>query len=360
LEVTLRLLLVDDDPGLRALLRATLDAVDIEVDDAEDAVAAAEAITLRRPDAIVLDVNLPGMDGLAFCRQLKRNRRTRDIPIVVLSGSEGGSADAALEAGADSFLRKPFSPLELLAIVERLAGGLFGIPFRATKPREPEEQLLLYARDLRHLLEIERGQRHLLENAYHQTVAALATALETKDTGTKAHSQRVQRYAVDLTKAIVPDLIDDQSTEYGVLLHDVGKIGIPDGILLKPGPLTEAERRRMETHTVLGEQMLGGVAFLHGEGLRVVRSHHERWDGTGYPDGIGGTEIPLGARIFAVADTLDAMTSDRPYRQAMSWASAKREILAESKRQFDPDVVEAFVARERSLRSIRREFAAAA
>ena len=358
--MTLRLLLVDDDPGLRALLRATLDAVDIEVDDAEDAVAAAEAITLRRPDAIVLDVNLPGMDGLAFCRQLKRNRRTRDIPIVVLSGSEGGSADAALEAGADSFLRKPFSPLELLAIVERLAGGLFGIPFRATKPREPEEQLLLYARDLRHLLEIERGQRHLLENAYHQTVAALATALETKDTGTKAHSQRVQRYAVDLTKAIVPDLIDDQSTEYGFLLHDVGKIGIPDGILLKPGPLTEAERRRMETHTVLGEQMLGGVAFLHGEGLRVVRSHHERWDGTGYPDGIGGTEIPLGARIFAVADTLDAMTSDRPYRQAMSWAAAKREILAESKRQFDPDVVEAFVARERSLRSIRREFAAAA
>jgi HD-GYP domain-containing protein (c-di-GMP phosphodiesterase class II) len=106
--------------------------------------------------------------------------------------------------------------------------------------------------------------------------------------------------------------------------------------------------------------MLGGVAFLHGEGLRVVRSHHERWDGTGYPDAIGGTEIPLGARIFAVADALDAMTSDRPYRRAMSWAAASREILAETKRQFDPDVVEAFVTRERSLRSIRREFAAAA
>jgi CheY-like chemotaxis protein len=133
LEVTLRLLLVDDDPGLRALLRATLDAVDIEFEDAEDAVAAAEAIRQRPPDAIVLDVNLPGMDGLAFCAQLKRNRRTKDIPIIVLSGSDGGSAEAALEAGADSFLRKPFSPLELLAIVERLAGGLFGIPFRATR-----------------------------------------------------------------------------------------------------------------------------------------------------------------------------------------------------------------------------------
>jgi len=359
LEVTLRLLLVDDDPGLRALLRATLDAVDVEVDDAEDAPSARAAIGQQRPDAIVLDVNLPGMDGLSFCRQLKSEREMKEIPIVVLSGSDGGTAEAALEAGAESFLRKPFSPLELLAVVERLAGGLYGVPFRAMKKREPEEQLLLYARDLRHLLEIERGQRHLLENAYHETVTALATALETKDTGTRAHSQRVQRYALELTKTIGPELIDDQSTEYGFLLHDVGKIGIPDGILLKPGPLTDAERRRMQTHTILGEQMLGGVAFFQGEGLRVVRSHHERWDGAGYPDGIAGTEIPLAARIFAVADALDAMTSDRPYRKAMSWAAAGREILAESKCQFDPDVVESFVARERSLRAIRREFAAA-
>jgi response regulator RpfG family c-di-GMP phosphodiesterase len=356
----LRLLLVDDDPGLRALLRATLDAVDIEVDEAEDARHAEAAIAARRPDAIVLDVNLPGLDGLAFCRQLKRRRTTRDIPVVILTGSEGGTAEAATVAGAEAYLNKPFSPLELLAIVERLAGGLYGIPFRATKRREPQEQLLLYARDLRHLLEIERGQRHLLENAYHETVAALATALESKDTGTRAHSQRVQRYAVELTKAIEPDLVDDQSTEYGFLLHDVGKIGIPDEILLKPGPLTDAERRRMMTHTVLGEQMLGGVAFLRGEGLRVVRSHHERWDGNGYPDGMAGTEIPLGARIFAVADALDAMTSDRPYRKAMSWAAAGREILAETSKQFDPAVVRAFSSRERALRAIRREFATAA
>src|SRR6185436_12359663 len=356
MEVTLRLLLVDDDPGLRALLRATLDAVDVEVEEAADAQAAIAAIRRRSPDAIVLDVKLPGMDGLAFCRHLRGDPETTQIPIVILSGSDDGTGEEALAAGADSFLSKPFSPLELLAIVERLAGGLHGIPFRATKKREPEEQLLLYARDLRHLLEIERGQRHLLENAYHQTVAALATALETKDTGTKAHSQRVQRYAVELTNAIVPDLIDDQSTEYGFLLHDVGKIGIPDGVLLKPGPLTEAERRRMETHTILGEQMLGGVAFLHGEGLRVVRSHHERWDGTGYPDAIGGTEIPLGARIFAVADALDAMTSDRPYRRALPWTSATGEIEAQSGKQFDPDVVAIFHSRGSELEAIRRAF----
>jgi ribonuclease P protein subunit RPR2 len=112
----------------------------------------------------------------------------------------------------------------------------------------------------------------------------------------------------------------------------------------------------MQTHTVLGEQMLGGVAFLQGEGLSVVRSHHERWDGGGYPDGMAGTDIPVGARIFAVADTLDAMTSNRPYRKAMSWAAAGREIVAQSERQFDPAVVKAFAGRDRALRSIRREF----
>jgi response regulator RpfG family c-di-GMP phosphodiesterase len=355
-----RLLLIDDDPGVRALLRATLDAVAVDVDEAEETRSATAAIESKRPDAIVLDVNLPGLDGLSFCRQLKERPDTRDIPVVVLSGSDGGTAEVATDAGADAFLRKPFSPLELLAIVERLAGGLYAVPFRATKKKEPQEQLLLYARDLRHLLEIERGQRHLLENAYHETVAALATALETKDTGTRAHSQRVQRYALELARAVGSDLSEDQGTAYGFLLHDVGKIGIPDNILLKPGPLDAAERRWMETHTVLGEQMLGGVAFLKGEGLRVVRSHHERWDGGGYPDGMSGTDIPLGARIFAVADTLDAMTSDRPYRRASTWAAAGREIVAESNRQFDPDVVKAFVRSERSLRAIRREFEHAA
>jgi HD-GYP domain-containing protein (c-di-GMP phosphodiesterase class II) len=115
----------------------------------------------------------------------------------------------------------------------------------------------------------------------------------------------------------------------------------------------------MRTHTILGEQMLGGVAFLQGEGLRIVRSHHERWDGAGYPDGTAGTDIPLAARIFAVADALDAMTSDRPYRPALGWGHAGREVVAESERQFDPGVVAAFVARETELRAVRREFAAA-
>jgi ribonuclease P protein subunit RPR2 len=335
---------------------------DVAVIEADSAAAARRRIRTNKPDVIVLDVNMPGMTGLELCAVLKAAPETADIPIVLLTGSEGGSAEAAKAAGADAFVRKPFSPLELLAVAERLAGGLYGVPFRATKKRGsgPEEELLLYARDLRHLLELERGQRELLQSAYLQTVSALASALESKDTGTRAHSQRVQSYATALAGPVDGHaLVEDPSTPYGFLLHDVGKIGIPDGILQKPGPLSPAERRRMQTHTVLGEAMLSGVAFLKGEGLKIVRSHHERWDGRGYPDGLARDEIPLGARVFAVADALDAMTSHRPYRRALSWSAAREEILGQRKRQFDPDVVDAFVAVEPELKAIRRELAAA-
>jgi len=252
----LRILLVDDDPGLRTLLKTTFEVADVDVVEAESAEAARRRIRAARPDVIVLDVNMPGTTGLELCAELKGAPATREIPVVLLTGADGETSADAKRVGADAFVRKPFSPLELLSVAERLAGGLYGVPFRATKKRggKAEEELLLYARDLRHMLEVERGQRELLRTAYLQTVSALASALESKDTGTRAHSQRVQSYANALTAAIAePTLGNDESTPYGFLLHDVGKIGIPDGILLKPGPLSAAERRRMQTHTVLGE-----------------------------------------------------------------------------------------------------------
>ncbi len=355
----MRLLIVDDDDAFRALLRTTFEVVDVEVEEASSAEAALSIVELRRPDAIVLDVSMPGMGGLELCRRVKADPATQAVAIVLLSGSVSDLAIAGESNAADAYLRKPFSPLELLDVVERLTGSVEAVPPPLSREREGDEhQLLLYARDLRHLLEIERGQRALLQNAYQETVAALASALESKDTGTRAHSQRVQRYALELARAVSPDLVDDPSAEYGFLLHDVGKIGIPDRILQKPGPLNEGETRLMRTHTLLGEQVLGGVAFLRGEGLRIVRSHHERWDGRGYPDGIAGTDIPLSARIFAVADALDAMTSDRPYRPALSWATAGKEVLGQSAAQFDPGVVRAFVEREDALRLVRSELAA--
>jgi len=355
----MKILLVDDEPALRELLRTTLESVEIVVDEAESASEAETRIRRRRPDLIVLDLRMPGMGGAELCRKLKRDEATREIPIVLLTGADDEEARAARRAGADALVRKPFSPLELLAVIER-AVGRQPIPVKPRRAKEGEQELLLYARDLRHLLEIERSQRRALEASYLETVSALAVALDTKDSGTRQHSQRVQRYADALLEAVSPGLTrEEPSFEYGFLLHDIGKIGIPDAILQKPGPLTRAERRRMQMHTVIGEQMLQGVAVLQGVGLAVVRSHHERWDGKGYPDGLPGSDVPLGARVFAVADALDAMTSHRPYRRALPWREARAEIVAQSGTQFDPDVVEAFCDCEDALAEVRRELAAA-
>src|SRR5438067_9461599 len=219
----LRILLVDDDPALGTLLRTTFEVADVDVVEAHSADAARKRIRAARPDVIVLDVNMPGTTGLELCAELKADPRTSDIPVILLTGSSGGTSAAAKRAGADAFVRKPFSPLELLAVAERLAGGLYGVPFRASKKRTggPEEELLLYARDLRHLLELERGQRELLQSAYLETVSALASALESKDTGTRAHSQRVQSYAQALTERVSDSQVTrDRSAPYGFLLHD--------------------------------------------------------------------------------------------------------------------------------------------
>jgi putative two-component system response regulator len=355
----MRILLVDDEPALRELLRATLESVEIAVDEAESAAQAEARIRKRRPNLIILDLRMPGMGGAELCGRLKADPATKDIPIVLLTGADAEEARAAQRSGASALVRKPFSPLELLSIVESLVGRTPVVP-KPRRARQGEEELLLYARDLRHLLEIERRQRKQLQDSYLETVTALAIALDTKDTGTRQHSERVRRYAAELLEGIAPgSMSGDASFEYGFLLHDIGKIGIADGILQKPGPLTRAERRRMQMHTVIGEQMLHGVAVLQGEGLQIVRSHHERWDGKGYPDGLAGSTIPLGARVFAVADALDAMTSHRPYRRALPWREAHTEILKEAGKQFDPEVVASFREREDALVEVRRELAAA-
>jgi cyclic di-GMP phosphodiesterase len=355
----LRVLVVDDDPSLRMLLRTTFEIIDIDVEEADSVPAAEAKIAMRPPDVIVLDVDLPGEGGLALCRRLRGNPGTARLPVVLLTGLHELSDEEATSAGANALLRKPFSPLELLSTIERLAGGLYEGPFQLMAEERPPEQLLLYAQDLRRLLEIERSQRMLLQQAYEETASALAAALESKDFGTSAHSQRVRRYATELVRTLDARLLADQSLEYGFLLHDVGKIGVPDSILLKRGALTPSERRVMQTHTLLGEQMLRDVPLLQVQGLSVIRSHHERWDGTGYPDGLHGEDIPPGARVFAVADALDAMTSDRPYRAAGRWGDAVSEIESSAEGQFDPGVVKAFSSCEPRLRRIYYELRAA-
>ena len=349
-ERRLQILVVDDDDRLRVLLRTTFEVLETVVEEVGDAAAAREAIERRKPDVIVLDVGLPGTDGLSFARELKADPATSDIGIVLLTG--GFVATSVGErAGAAAVVRKPFSPLDLLAAVERAAGGVQHPLLAEAMPRPRDDQLLLYAEDVRRLLEVERGQRRALERTYNETLKALTSALASRDWHTGEHSARVQRYALELTRAVAPELLEDPSVPFGYLLHDIGKVGIPDVILQKEGPLTPMEPAVMEQHTTLGAEILGGVGLLDGNGIDVVRHHHERWDGNGYPHKLAGKEIPLCARIFAVADALDAMTSDRPYRPAGPWQSAVAEIERCSGTQFEPAIVETFLRAEPVLRA---------
>jgi cyclic di-GMP phosphodiesterase len=349
-----RILLVDDDPALRLLLRTTLGLDEFAVEEASSAEEAAQVGRFWLPAAVILDVGLPGMDGFRFCRELKENPRYGSPFVLLLTGQEA-SREEIERAGADAVLRKPFSPIELVGLLDRL-GETGTIPV-AEPASDNAEQLLVYARDLSSLLATERRQRRLLQQSYRQTVIALADALEAKDPVTGLHAIRVQRYATELVGGLDPRLLDDPSMEYGFLLHDVGKLGIPDAVLKKEASLSWAERQIMQQHTLLGEAMLANVTLLDGAGLSVVRSHHERWDGTGYPDGLAGEQIPVAARIFALVDAMDAMTTDRPYRVAQSWEVATDEILTQSGKQFDPRVVAAFAQREARMRRISEELA---
>lgn len=182
-----------------------------------------------------------------------------------------------------------------------------------------------------------------LEDNYELTVEALAAALELRDDETGSHARRVTEFALELTRAIDPELAQSPELRYGFLLHDIGKIGVPDAILLKPGPLNAEEMRQLQGHTTLGEHLVSSIPYLSGVAREVIAYHHERWDGLGYPWGLSAERIPLAARIFAVADSFDAITSDRPYRSALPVEHAIEEIRRKAGSQFDPAVVEAFV-----------------
>jgi len=341
-----RVLVVDDDAPLRSLLLATLAADEFDVREAGSSEEAREVLRSWRPAVLLLDVSLPGLDGLSFCTEIART--ASDVSVILLTGEEVSHTTARL-AGAKGVVRKPFSPLELLSLIGLV---LEGKDFVSEPPTADDGQLLIYARDLANIAKTERRQRKLLQDAYRQTATALADAVDARDRATGLHAQRVRRYALELAEVVAPSLVEDPSLEYGFLLHDVGKIGISDLVLLKPGPLSSEEQELVRMHPMIGAQILRDVALLHGAGLDVVLHHHERWDGAGYPHGLAGEEIPLGARIFALADTLDAMTSDRPYRPALGWSEAAGEIVAQSGRQFDPEIVRAFVALEDDLRAV--------
>ena len=349
----LRILVVDDDLALCELVRAALELEGIEVDEAHHVVEADKIVMERVPDAIVLDIGLPGIDGLFYCARLRENPATCRVPIIAISGSEN-AGESAIAAGANAFVHKPFDPLELLTLLERMIGVT---PLeRAFGPGVSSETAHEHATQLGRLLEVGRRRHEVLDRAYRQTLAAIATSLEMRGLETSAHTERVTAYAMRLTVEVAPALSDDASLEWGFLFHDIGNIGVPDRILLKRGSLKTEDWESLKQHTTIGETLLQQVPLLSGEGLQVVRSHHERWDGSGYPDGLAGDAIPLGARIFSVADALDAMTDRRPYRRPLRWEAALSRIRKGAGAQFDPDVVDSLIACEPDLIDIRKRF----
>jgi ribonuclease P protein subunit RPR2 len=219
-----------------------------------------------------------------------------------------------------------------------------------------ERQLDRYAADLRATSRRERQRARELSESYMATVRALAGAVEARDAYTAHHGDRVTAYGIELAAASGLEIADESELECAFLLHDIGKVAIPDGILFKAGTLDPQEREVMQRHPVIGEEIISEIAFLE-PARALVRHHHERWDGGGYPDGLAGTEIPLVARVFALADALDALTSDRPYRAGVLIAEA-REVIESTDGQFDPDVLEAFATiSDERIEEIRRSLA---
>ncbi|MDQ1711857.1 MAG: ribonuclease protein subunit [Frankiaceae bacterium] len=229
-------------------------------------------------------------------------------------------------------------------------------PDDAAELARAKEQLVVFARDVNALYQAERTRSEELADAltrlqesYLATVRTLAFIVEAKDSSTREHLDRTHDYARALARVVMPGVEIGPALSYGFLLHDVGKVGIPESILCKPGPLTEEEYEVMKTHPIIGVQIVAPIQFLN-DSVDIIRCHHERWDGKGYPDGLAEEGIPLGARIFSVCDTFDAMTSDRPYRRALPFDDAVAEIDRCGGTQFDPDVVTAFVAMCAELR----------
>jgi HD-GYP domain-containing protein (c-di-GMP phosphodiesterase class II) len=246
-------------------------------------------------------------------------------------------------AGEETALREEVARLtrELESLQHKLHEARSELGRQELASGRNERQLERYAADLRETFKQERARSQQLRRSYMATVRALSNAVEARDAYTGKHAERVTAYGIEIARALGIRSAELAELEFGFLLHDIGKLAIADAILFKPGPLTDEERALMARHPLAGAEIVGGIEFL-AQAAAVIRSHHERWDGLGYPDGLAGAEIPLAARVFSVADVLDALTTDRPYRPASSLAVTREMISTQAGRQFDPQVVAAF------------------
>lgn len=327
-----RILIVDDEPEITAIL-IDLFSGEYDCDSAASAEEAIATLKSRQFELVVSDITMPGMSGLDMIPHVKQ--LSPNSVVIMISGMQTvESAIGALRLGAFDYVMKPFDLRQVEAVVKRALEHQDLIVAKQRYENHLEELVEQRTAELDHTL-------NSLEDAYRSTLKALTAALETRDLETHGHSERVVTYSLRLGREYGLDATRMKSLEFGSLLHDIGKIGVPDLILRKPAKLTEEEWVLMREHPTHGQQILKGIEFLEGA-ARVVAQHHEKWDGSGYPLGLKGEEIDLCARIFSVADAFDAMTSDRVYRKGKPYSDAAMELDDWAGRQFDPKVVEAF------------------
>src|SRR5258708_17323126 len=327
-----RLLIVDDEPEVRGVLHDLLSATYqcAEASSAEEALAQLREHVF---DLVISDITMSGMSGLEMIPHVKTV--SPDTVIVMISGMQTvESAIGALRLGAFDYLMKPFDLRQVEAVVKRALEHHELIAAKQRYEKHLEELVQQRTAELDCALDS-------LEDAYRSTLKALTAALETRDSETHGHSERVVTYSLRLGREYGLNREEMKALEFGALLHDIGKIGVPDLILRKPSKLTEEEWVRMREHPMHGQQILRGIEFLKGA-ARVVAQHHEKWAGSGYPLGWRDEEVDVCARSVSVADAFDAITSDRVYRRGKSYEAAAQELDDWAGRQFDPKVVKAF------------------
>jgi len=318
------ILIVDDEPSNLETLASILEPEGYRLATAEDGYQAIEQAKALQPDVILLDVMMPGMDGFEVCRFIRDEADLAEVPIILLTALDDRQALLnGFASGADDFITKPFNRHELRARLRNITG------------------LDRYHKLLEERKHLQAAHKDLLD-AYDKTIEGWSRAMDLRDRETEGHTRRVTNMTLELAKA--QGIRGDQLIHIrrGALLHDMGKLGIPDAILLKTTSLDENEWEFMRQHPQMAYDMLYPIEYLR-PALDIPYCHHEKWDGTGYPRGLKGDEIPLPARLFAIVDVWDALTSDRPYRSAWSREKAFSHIREQSGKHFDPEVVDLFM-----------------
>ncbi|MGO8815867.1 MAG: HD-GYP domain-containing protein [Terriglobia bacterium] len=330
-----RVLVVDDDSKICNLLTTKLNLCGFASQFCTNGDDALKILSIEEFDAIISDLNMPGISGMQLLEAAHRIC-PRTAFLMATGVGDVAVGVTAMKQGASDYILKPF---QMEAVMVSLR--------RALEMKRMEAELADYRENLENMVEHRTRQlmaaTRRIESTYDETLEALADALDLRDNDTARHSRRVTLYTLEMARRLNFSPTELKQLERGAYLHDIGKIGIPDSILLKPGKLTPEETLVMQSHVRIGYELMSRVAFLSDAAL-LVRTHQEYFDGTGYPQGLIGEEIPLGARIFAVADTLDAVMSDRPYRRGRPYAAARAEIQREAGKQFDPKVVDVFLS----------------